>query len=274
VATSVEIIDRVRREIGDRSEPFRQTYRGTGEQDEFDLPVQRIATGGLNAYTTDPDSLVSATLVLNTDYTLDSENGLVRLTTILPPDVLLVVEGLAFGMFTDDELEMFVAEALSLHLGGDSYETARYLDGRGFIQYDRVKKTLETLPEIEELPLAILASIQALWALSVDASTDIDVVTSEGTHIPRGQRFGQLQTQIAAQESRYEHLCSLLGVGLYRISVSNLRRVSRMTNRLVPLFVEREYDQVGLPTRILPEIDAADADVDGPPSPAQNLGGL
>jgi hypothetical protein len=39
VATEAEIITRVRLELGDQPEPFRQTYRGTGTQDEFDLPV-------------------------------------------------------------------------------------------------------------------------------------------------------------------------------------------------------------------------------------------
>jgi hypothetical protein len=103
-----------------------------------------------------------------------------------------------------------------------------------------------------------------------DAATDIDITTAEGTHIPRAQRFGQLEQMISALTERYKSLCSLLGVGLYRIEVSNLRRVSRQTGRLVPLYVEREYDDNSLPERIVAPIDRRNADPDGPPSPAGN----
>jgi hypothetical protein len=271
MATEASILTRVRNELGDLSEPFRQTFRGTGTQDEFDLPVARVSTTGLNAYTVDPQTLANVTLVLDTDFTLDAENGIVRLTDPLPQDVLLVVEGTAFGMFTDDDLEQYVRDALLQHTFGQN-ETTRYRDGNGFIQYDRVAKSIDNLPEVEELPVSLLATVNALWALLADAATDIDVTTSEGTHIPRSQRFGQLQSAIASITERYQSICAMLNVGLYKIEVSRLRRVSRTTNRLVPLYVEREYDQHDLPTRITPEIDQRDADHDGPPSPAYQQG--
>lgn len=67
---------------------------------------------------------------------------------------------------------------------------------------------------------------------------------------------------------RYAELCSLMGIGLYKIQVSNMRRVSRQTGRLVPIFVDREYDDHDFPIRVLPPIDQKYADPDGPPSPA------
>lgn len=270
MATEAEIVSRVRAELGDQSEPFRQTYRGTGSQDEFDLPSERVATTGLQVFKTNPSTLASTTLVLNTDVTLDSDNGILRLTAgPLAKDWLLTAEGSAFGMFTDAELAQFVRDAVLQHTN-ERYETVRYRDSNGFIAYNRVAQSLENLPEVENLLVAILASIEALWALSTDASTDIDITTSEGTHVNRGQRFSQLQTQIALLTEKYRSLCAQLNVGLYRIEVSNLRRVSRTTNRLVPIFVEREYDDNHMPTRVLPEVDARDADWDGPPSPAGN----
>lgn len=269
MATEEEIISRVRLELGDQMEPFRQTYRGTGSMDEFDLPTERISTTGLKVFTTDPATLANTTLALNLDFTLDADHGIVRLDTPLARDWLLTVEGSAFGLFTDEELKEFVHEAVLQHTFGAT-ETIRYRDARGFIAYERSAQTLENLPEVENLLVAILAAVEALWALSTDASTDIDITTSEGTHVPRSQRFAQLRMQIDVLTEKYRDLCSLLNVGLYRIEMSNLRRVSRTNNRLVPIYVEREYDDHGTPVRITPEIDTRDADFDGPPSPAGN----
>jgi hypothetical protein len=264
MATEADILQRVRKELGDLPEPFRQTFRGTGEQDEFDLPVARISTTGLRVYTVGSTG-TDTTLTLGTDFTLDADNGVVRLTAPLPTDTLLVTEGTAYGMFTDDDLTQYVRDAVLQHTHG-SNDTVRYRDGNGFIRYERTAVSLANLDEIEELPVALLATVTALYALLADSSTDIDVSTSEGTHIPRSQRFGQIMQSIKAINARYQYLCSMLNVGLGKIEVTNLRRVSKTTGRLIPLFVEREYDETSLPTRILPEIDTRDADPDGPPS--------
>ena len=49
--------------------------------------------------------------------------------------------------------------------------------------------------------------------------------------------------------------------------MSTLRRVSRLNNRLVPVFEDREYDDYQLPIRLLPPIDARNEDESGIPSP-------
>lgn len=272
MATEAEIINRVRLELGDQPEPFRQTYRGTGAQDEYDLPSERIRAAGLRAFTTHPTTLVNTNLVLDTDYTLDAENGVVRMSTPLPKDTMLTVEGVAYGLFTDEELAEFVHEAVLQHTNSTN-DTTRYRDSRGFIRYDRVQKTLENLPEVENLLVAMLAAIEALWALSTDAATDIDITTSEGTHVARSQRFAQLRYQIELLTEKYKTLSSQLNVGLWRVEVMNLRRVSRTNGRLVPVYVEREYDETGYAVRITPEIDTRDADFDGPPSPVASHSG-
>lgn len=267
MATEAALIKRVRLELGDQPEPFRQVYRGTGSQDEYDLPSQRISATTLKVFKTHPTTLVSTDLVLDTDFTLDVENGVIRLSDPLAKDWMLTAEGTAFGLFTDEELAEFVHEALLQHTNA-STDTTRYRDSYGFIRYERLATTLETLPEVEDLLVAILASVEALWALSTDAATDIDVTTSEGTHIPRSQRFAQIRVQIDVLTEKYKTLCMQLNVGLYRIEVSNLRRVSRTTNRLVPVYVAREFDEHDSPVRILPQIDTREADFDGPPSPS------
>lgn len=270
MATQADLLSRVRLEIGDQSEPFRQTFRGTGFQNQFDLPTERVSTTGMSVFTTDPTTTTNVDLVLNTDYTLDAENGIIQLTSPLTKDLMLTAQGEAFGMFTDDELSQYLFDALIQHTSGDAHQTTRYRDSHGFIRYDKVATTLDNLPEIELLPVAVLTANFALWALLTDASTDIDVTSAEGTHIARSQRFAQLQKMVAATESRYVSMCTMLGVGLYRIEVTTLRRVSRQTGRLVPIYVEREYDENSLPERIVAPVDSRDADPDGPPSPAGN----
>lgn len=270
MATEAEIISRVRLELGDQPQPFRQTFRGNGNQDQYDLPTNKIITSsGLHVFTTDTQftaaPIDNTDLVLGTDFTVDIDNGVLHLTTYLPKDMLLTAEGMAYSLFSDEELTQFVREAVLQHTSGAT-ETTRYRDANGFIQYQTVAVTLENLPEVENLLVSILAATEALWALSTDASTDIDVITSEGTHIPRSQRFAQLRAQIDVLTEKYQTLCAQLNVGLWRIETSNLRRVSRTTNRLVPLYVEREYDDSTYPERILPEIDRRHADPDGPPS--------
>jgi hypothetical protein len=64
-----------------------------------------------------------------------------------------------------------------------------------------------------------------------------------------------------------------LGVGLYAIEVTNLRRVSRTTGRLVPLFREREYDDYTLPERILPPIGPGHQNDDESGVPSHTWGG-
>lgn len=274
MADITDLMNRVRLELGDQKQPFRQTFRGTGFQNQFDLPASQIINDNtLSVFTTDTqaDPVVNITLVQGTDYTLDEVNGIIQLTDFLTKDLLLTAQGYNYGLFCDDDLSQYVMDAVLQHTtGGSETQVTRFRDSHGFIRYEYVETTIDNLPQIEEYPVAILASVLALWSLLTDASLDIDLYTAEGTHIPRSQRFAQLQAMIAQKQSQYEQLCSLLGIGLYRISTSNLRRISRQTGRLVPVYKEREYDDNSLPIRIVVPIDAQDADPDGPLSPAGN----
>ena len=47
----------------------------------------------------------------------------------------------------------------------------------------------------------------------------------------------------------------MLGVGLGAAEVGTLRRVSKTTNRLVPVYVQREYDDISRPRRLFTEPD-------------------
>lgn len=263
MATEASLLSAVRLELGDRLEPFRDSFRGTGDKDDYDLPANNVVT--LNVFTVSGDDLIT-NLVVDVDYTLDAANGIITFTT--PPllDTLVVAEGTANGIFTDEELTHFLTAAASQHLKDRTVQT-RYKDGNGFIRYDREPMTLADLPPEEEILVTLLTTIEALWALSTDAAMDIDVLTSEGTHIPRGQRWRQLQGQIDVLTDKYKELSLMMGVGLNAPEVLNLRRVSKQTGRLIPIFQEREYDEVGPPIRKVPPRGDRDEDPDGPASP-------
>jgi hypothetical protein len=274
VASEAALISRIRLELGDGPMPFRGQFRGTGMQETFDLPANNVSSNDLRTFIVEPTTLAITDLV-PADYTIDLANGLITLNTMLTRDHLLVVEGYNYSLFSDAEISQFLREALLQHTSngssgdsGTATDTVRYRDENGFIKYSHNKITLDSLPEVEEVVVALLAATEALWALSTDASTDIDVHTSEGTFVPRSQRYGQIVSQINLLTEKYKTLCAQLNVGLYRIEMSTLRRISKTTGRLVPVYVPREYDDSSMPVRVLPEIDNRDADPDGPPSAA------
>jgi hypothetical protein len=61
--------------------------------------------------------------------------------------------------------------------------------------------------------------------------------------------------------------CNQLNVGMYRMETLNLRRTSKTTGRLVPLFKSREFDDHRWPTRLTPPIDHRNDDYSGVPTP-------
>jgi hypothetical protein len=249
MATLEELRTRVRSELGDRLQPFRDTIRGTGDVAQYELSANNVT--GLELLHISGGQ--QTTLSTPADYVLDELNGILDLTQPLALDALLLASGSSYGLFSDDELDIYLDDAVAQHTRGRTVST-RYKDANGFLQYDQVPVNVDNLPAEEDALVVLLACTEAMWALSTDAATDINVQTSDGTSVDRGQRFAQIQTQIGMLTERYKTLCEKLGVGLYSIEVTNLRRVSRTTGRLVPLFREREYDDHTLPQRILPPV--------------------
>lgn len=251
MATVTDLITRVRGELGDRLLPFRDIFRGTGDTAQYELSTGNIQTTGLVVETVAGST--TTVLASPANYTLDTVNGIIDLTVALPVDTLLMVNGSSYTLFDDTELTQKVTDALRLHTRGRT-TTTRYMDPQGFIRYDERPMDTASLPPEEDLLVALLATEQALWTLSTDAATDINVQTSDGTTVDRAQRYQQILSQIAQVQGRYAELCEKLEVGLNGIQVSNLRRVSRTTGRLVPLFREQEFDDYRLPKRIIPPV--------------------
>lgn len=265
MADTNSIINRVRREIGDPGEPFQTETQGDGLTRRFELPVNMVGTTGFVAYKV--DSYNTRTNLTNiSDYSVDYFNGIITLTGTLGLDEQLYVEGTHYNLFSNDEITIYVGDALNKHVGERTISARAYNAG-GFIQFVTLPVTLSTLPPVEEPLVALLACIDIFWTMATDAATDIDVVTAEGTSIPRSQRYRQIMAHLQMLNGRYQQLCEQLNVGFFRIEMNNLRRVSKTTGRYVPIYVDREFDDHSWPVRELPPIDVHNRDSSGIANP-------
>jgi hypothetical protein len=201
---------------------FTALQASSGEQPE---------SGG-NAYWSD---------VTSTAYTVNAALGKVMLGAPLPLNATLIISGTSWALFSDHDIWRILYESFLQHTYGSEIPE-RYRDARGFIDYRETPKLFQSLPTIEEPLVITLTVINCFWAMSNDAASDSNVQTAEGTVIDRTTRYTHIMQQIEALTARYMDYCGQLNVGLYRAEVLSLRRVSKTTGRLVPLFKEREYD--------------------------------
>ena len=250
MATLAGIASRVRLEIADQPSSFRSTRQGDGETLRFELPHAPVSPTGFIAYL----APIGGGASVGVTYDLDTAEGVITLTGAPPTETqVLVTEGTAYKYFSDADIDLFVQTAVTQHL------------------HNREGLSLATLPPVEEYPVALLAAIEALYALLNDAAFDIDVSTPEGVGIPRSQRFRQLQEMIELRKEQYAQLCAALNVGLNRIEVFSLRRVSRTTGRLVPIYVPQELEDRQPPTRVFPPRDTHGGKAIVDPTPVLDL---
>jgi hypothetical protein len=267
-----DLISRVRLEVGDPSQPFKTSTLGDGFTNIYDLPKQNL---DINSFTITIINGVNITnLNSGIDFTANVELGVVELTNPVPNGATLVMQGNAWGMFTDDDMTTLLTDAVSQHTFNRVIEERLRTNPGGFISYRNMPLTLTNLPDIEEPLIVMLGTLTVLWTLANDAATDANIQTAEGTNVDRVSRYRQLMDHIAYLQERYERYCGQLNVGVFRIETMRLRRVSRTTGRLVPIFTDREYDDHTWPQRELPSIDSHNQDDSGIPSPLWNAQGM
>lgn len=204
--------------------------------------------------------------VTSTAYTVNAALGKILLGEPMPVNATLIATGTSWALFSDLDLYRIVSDSCNQHVYGQEIEE-RYRDAHGFISFRETPKTLQNLPAIEEPLIVILSVINCFWALTNDAASDSNINTAEGTSIDRTTRYQHLMQQIQAETQRYQDYCNQLNVGLYRTETLQLRRSSRTTGRLVPLFKPREYDDHRWPVREIPAVDHRNDDNSGVPSP-------
>jgi hypothetical protein len=231
VAVLSDLVSRVRLELGDLPKQFTYTATGDGSNKDFDLKLKPVEPTTLVITVNN----VAQTTPLN--YSLEKDLGVIHFVTAPANNATIKVVGTAYRYFSDSDLELFINTAVEQH----TYERT---DGYGS------QMTLRLLPAVEDYPLAILATIEALWALATDASFDINIFAPDGVTIPRSERFHQLSNMIQQRQQQYKDLCSALNIGLWRLEMGTLRRVSRTTNKLVPMYLAQEIDDSRKPERV------------------------
>ena len=268
MATLTDLVAKVRTELGDMPIQFTTTLVGDGTTKDFYLKVKpvepaylvvtsvsgststTVGTTTAGIATTGPTSVLATTplvaikvgssssyLAQGPDFYVEADQGIIHFTTAPASGATITVSGTHYRYFSNKDIISYVNTAVLQHTSNrtDSY-------GREY--------TLALLPEIEVYPVALLAAIEALWALATDAAFDIDITAPDGVHIPRGQRFSQLSNIITARKYQYNELCAALNIGLWRIEMGTLRRVSRTTNKLVPIYMSQEIDDTSKPERV------------------------
>jgi hypothetical protein len=221
----------VRLELGDAAKQF--TYSGTGDgvTKAFYLNTKPVEL--TNLYVT----VNGVAKAYPADYSLEGDQGIIHFTVAPANAVVITVEGTATRYFLDTDICGFVNTAVTQHTHNrtDAYGSA---------------VTIASIPAVEEYPVAILATIEALWALATDAAFDINITAPDGVVIPRAQRYAQLTGIITQRWEQYKQLCSALNIGLWRLEIGILRRVSRTTNKLVPVYMSQEIDDSRKPERV------------------------
>lgn len=267
-SSTQRIAQMTRLRLRDLPRPFlvRQTCSGVAWR--FELPVENIERGSVQVVLTDTTAQGTRALVIDHDFTLDDHGGILTFVEAPAQGLLLVAQGTFYRDYLPSELDLYVRTAYIQHTYG--LDPAGDIDtgypppvGPPPLNSSGQPVSYGTpypvqISEVEEYPISILVTIMALWDMAVGAAQQHDVHTPDGVTIPIGQTFQQITSIIGALQSQYLMLSSALGVGLYRITQSRLRRTSRTTKRLVPLFRSKEYDDITWPQREMPPIDVTE----------------
>jgi hypothetical protein len=223
------LVARVRVELGDIGKSFVTQFMADGTSNRFKLHYSPLDATTVVVYKNNVD--------ISNACSIEESSG-VLVTDVLPADGdEFTVSGTYFRYFTGAELTQVLQNAVSLH-------SAKHTDSLGRAI------TIDTLPFIDEYPVVVYATALALYTLATDASFDINIFAPDGVTIPRSERYRQLLDMMNTRKAQYSELCAHLGIGLYSIDVFTLRRISKTTNRYVPIYKPQEVDDRSWPQRV------------------------
>jgi hypothetical protein len=244
MATLASLIDRVRVELGDLGKSFVTQFVADGTTNRFKLHYSPLDADGVMVFKNGVD--------ISNACSVEESTG-VLVTDVLPADGdEFTVSGNYYRYFTQTEMNTLVNDALVQHTGRTTDSLGR-------------KITISNLPVIEEYPVAIYAVTLALYTLATDSAFDIDIQAPDGVTIPRAERYRQLMEMVQTRREQYRELCTYLGIGMYKIDVLSLRRISKATNRYVPVYKPQEVDDRSYPQRVdLPEPTYGDQPAEWP----------
>lgn len=246
MATHESVAAAARHHLRDFPEFFTMTTENTGRT--YKLPHRNVVASSL-VVRTQVSSNPPVDLAITTNYVVDERNGYLRLTAAPTANSVLLIEGYYYQWLSDDDLlfaagiadRMITSNLNGISLGGVS-------------------------PVVADV-ISIATVVEALWSLAAEFSRDIDVSHPEGVHIPASERYRQIMPLLQYWTSEYEKRAKALNIGLERIEQFTLRRVSRTTNMLVPLWQTRELGDSTPTTRLFPPIDPGIIPVETPDEP-------
>jgi len=219
---------RLRTELGDLGKSFVYSAVADGVTNRFLVPYSPLDGAGLIVTLDGVD--------VSTTVEVEETTGYITFDTVPEAAAQILVAGQYFKYFTNAEINQFVSDAFTQHSTGHADSMGR-------------RVTMDRLPANEEYPVVVYASTLALYVLATDAAFDIDITAPDGVMIPRSERYRQLMEMVQARKDQYRELCSLLGIGMYKVDVFTFRRISKTTNRYVPVYLPMEVDDRSMPRR-------------------------
>lgn len=231
-----DLLARTRLELGDQQTQFVYTDSGDGSTTQFTVNAKPVELTNMLV------TVAGTAIPYPAGYTVEQSTGIITFATAPAAGAAISITGLQDRYFLDSDITNFINTAVTQH-------TYNRTDAYGSMV------TLASIDPVEEYPLAILATIEALWVLATDASFDINITAPDGVVIPRAQRYQQLTGMIQQRWEQYRTLCAQLNIGLWKIEMGVLRRVSYTTNKLIPVYLPQEIDDSRIPTRVYLEND-------------------
>lgn len=190
-------------------------------------------------YTSDTPTELAASA-----YSLDARNGILRLASTPAANSRVMIEGYHYEWIIPADLDYYAKHAIDNH----TYNLGPNI-------------ALNNLSNIVINTIGMATVVEALWGLLGEYSRDIDVMTSESVHIPGSQRFRMVQSLLEYWQKEYENQARMLNIGVNRIEVMTLSRVSRTTNRYIPIYLAREIGDYGPVKRVFPDRDKGTIEV-------------
>ena len=225
---------------------FQSTVSRQDGSRTFQLPHPNISPAGLyvtavagtSVYEGRPNAVSTATVF---GYQLDERNGLLRIsapiTPAFPAGTYINAEGYYYTWVTDEDLVFFVENIVAEH------------------QYHRPEFVLSDVSDVEADAIALGSAVEALWSQLIEFARDIDISTPEAVSVPATQRYRQMEDLLFSPYglvNKYKAKTQMLNIGLERSEIFHLRRISRTTGRLVPVYKSREWDDASRPLRLFP----------------------
>jgi hypothetical protein len=214
---------------------FQVSFNAVGRTYELGHPNIDKDKLWVATYTVGNPTQITTNTSASTYYSLDDRNGILRFNESFSANTQILIEGQYYEWILPADLEFYATHSIERHI----YNLPIALENMSNIVIDTI---------------GMGTVVESLWGLLTEYSRDIDVMTSESIHIPASQRFRMVQSLLDYWSKAYEKQAKALNIGLDRIEIMNLRRVSRTTNRLVPLYKARELGEYGPIERIFPEV--------------------